>query len=143
MKAIGFLKKMEEGVIGQALEYGKFDKNMVDVPPSDVEKVLSYLKQGKMIFSMTYGMEDDKGRYVGPYAVYTDGEWIWPGYYSYYVGSKDVSAIPGDLFDKMGAHDFNVSPMTETEELQAKNFFWDLLIQNNPDLGKSIRRTSH
>ena len=136
MRMAGFIKDMEDGILGESIDYDSLNLDTVAIGHSAVDKVLDYLQKGKMVFAMPLALEDTDGSYIGPYTICTDGEWIWPGYYSYYIKTNKVGEIPKDLLDRMAGNNFIVPPVESMTEVEAKDHVLKLLIKNNPSFLK-------
>lgn len=88
MKFIGFLKQHTPEVLcakrlDEMLNMGKIDKDIFNI-------IVDYLDQGTMVFKFLLGLFDNDGEYIGPYIIYSDGEWVWPSYFRFYIEKYKV-----------------------------------------------------
>lgn len=95
MKAIGFLKIHDE--------FSLCSKRIEDVisdninNPLFVNKVVNYLNGGILVMKAMDIVRDSNGNTIGQYKIYSDGEWVWPSYYSYYLVRYPQLKIPDDF----------------------------------------------
>ena len=83
MKYIGFLKNHNdvEGAtfINQTL--GDVNNNI-----ETVNKIINYLNKGVLILGwMGYIVDSENNDLIAPDAYYSDGFWVWPSYFPYYI----------------------------------------------------------
>lgn len=89
MKFIGFLKQHSPEVLcakqlDEMLSEGEVDKEIFHI-------VIDYLDQGAMVFKFLLGLSDNDGEYIGSYIIYSDGEWVWPSYFKFYIEKYKIS----------------------------------------------------
>lgn len=88
MKLIGFWQEHDGDKILK--DYLCEPHNPPEVFPDakEVDMLVKYLDNGDSILSMTLGLRDgDKS--IGAYHIRSDGEWIWPSHFSYYLKNGD------------------------------------------------------
>ncbi len=80
---------------------------------------------------MTLAIQDEKGKYISPYIVHGDGEWLWPAYLSYYIESGNRVDLPAEFLQHVKKNNFEIPEITMSQEEEAKRFFMKLLPENN------------
>jgi hypothetical protein len=137
MKMAGFIRRLDDGIISKVVDYDRLNENAVTIEQPVMDNVLSYLAMGKMIFAITLALEDTDGSYIGPYALYTDGEWIWPEYYSYFIRTGQVTTMPKDFLDQMSVNHFAVPPVEPAKGKAAEAIFGNCCGKMIPSLTKN------
>lgn len=67
---------------------------------ADFDLLVEYLKNGECIMNLLLTYTDVfDGEYIGPYSIYTDGEFVWPSYFVFYL-EKYKNIYIDDLFLK-------------------------------------------
>lgn len=84
MKLTGFVQEHDDNIpsaipFRDMFEFKNWDKTLI-------AKVTDYLNNGAIVFGwMHYVRDFTTGELLCPHGYYTDGEWIWPGYYPLYL----------------------------------------------------------
>lgn len=82
MKLIGFLKEHHPYI-----EESNEVNESIFINDGDplYTKVISYLNKGNTLLYYMEIILDSRGNTVGPLSIQTDGYWIWPSYFQYYL----------------------------------------------------------
>jgi hypothetical protein len=80
MKYLGYISPYDYG--NEKLESYRTGK---EIDPDLLRDVLKYLKQGTLIWTWMESWFDDEGQFIGGATYYTDGEWVWPYYFVYFI----------------------------------------------------------
>jgi len=56
--------------------------------------IVNYLDRGIPVIHFISDIYDDNNERIGPNTIYTDGLWIWPSYYSFYLRKYPEMIIP-------------------------------------------------
>lgn len=83
MKLVGFIKELDNYDWASPLcnELGE-ESNAEEL----VNNIISYLEKGKLILGwMGYFVDLRTQDPIAPHAFLTDGVWVWPSYYLYYL----------------------------------------------------------
>jgi hypothetical protein len=111
---IGFIKEIESNIRSAI----KMDEMFVDSHFDDKERqlVINYLKDGQ-IFGGAMSCLRDKldGEPIGPLQYYTDGKYIWPEYYPFYLSKYKNYYIPGEFLDYLKKNNFEYRSLNEEE----------------------------
>jgi hypothetical protein len=132
MKTIGILERHEIRILGSAIDYSGLNYTFLPIHGTLMDGILKYLESGIYIYGMTLAIQDSDGKYISPYIVYSDGEWMWPAYFSYYIKSGNVKTIPTEFLVHIRQNNFEVPKISLAKEQEAKNYFMALLFQNIP-----------
>jgi len=96
MKVIGFLKNYNPEL--------HCSRNLFDLfAPAVAEEqkrsaAIEYLNNnGSRIVSFISNIYTDEGELIGPYIIYSDGIWIWPSYYSFYLNKYPQIYVPEEF----------------------------------------------
>jgi len=93
MKLLGFIKEYNE-----LKESNTLDELLNSGVPvvNDVEKILDYLSQGVLVLGwMGYFIDVKTKKPIAPDSYFTDGVWVWPAYFPYYL-----KIVPSMLIDQ-------------------------------------------
>jgi hypothetical protein len=83
MKLIGFIKQYNDIEEALSLDIVIYGKLIGDV---DQRAILEYLKKGHLLMAwMGYFVDIRTRELIAPDAYYTDGLWVWPTYFPYYL----------------------------------------------------------
>lgn len=116
---IGFQKKYDEKLASSNLNYEVKDRLSLLISESEKEKLILYLKGSNMVFSKTLALFDGVN-YIAPYMIFSDGEWIWPSYFSYYLGKDDL--ISKDFLFHIRERKYNVTVLTPEQKKEVTTF---------------------
>lgn len=118
MKIIGFLeihnpevkcsKNIEDLSIACDVNYSNLESNYL---------VESYLALGIPIIKMISPVYDIENNLIGSYTINTDGVWIWPSYYSYYLKKYPNIKVPNDFINHIK---LNNAKLIEVSPLELK-----------------------
>lgn len=86
-------------------------------------KLLTYLNHGVVVFSFMEISEDIEGNQIGPYEICTDGIWIWPSYFSYFLKKYPNYKIDKPFLDYVKLHDFKIRKLKQEEIQKIENYF--------------------
>ncbi|MBE9602259.1 hypothetical protein [Pedobacter sp. MC2016-24] len=106
MKYIGFITENTKIEGSDSFAY------MLSKPPNKDEdilkKVVKYLDEGVIIFGwMGYSYDFKTKQPIAPDAYYTDGVYVWPGYYSYYLNTYSQE-LDGDFVEYLRENKFKL-----------------------------------
>jgi hypothetical protein len=83
MKYIGFIKEHDK--ISESVSYNEILASR-DNDKDIIKKIIDYLDNGEIIFGwMGYYNDLDNNTPIEPHSYHTDGIWVWPSYFSYYL----------------------------------------------------------
>ena len=105
MKHIGFIKEHDQGITN-AIPFGKVI-NSSNPPNDNIKKVISYLNKGIFLAGATgsfYNIHTKEP--IIDIEYFTDGEWIWPAYFSYYLKKYPNFPIDQDFINYLSDKNF-------------------------------------
>ena len=98
MKYIGFIK--EHNLINEAVPLNDLIKSDLLNHSDLIHKCIEYLNSGVLVFGwMGYFMDLETNKPIAPDSYYTDGIWIWPAYFSYYLIKYPNYPIDSDFIE--------------------------------------------
>lgn len=122
LKPIGFYSDTDIGETGQpTLEdsRGKFS--------GPVDKVVSYLRNAHPIMVSGSGVYDDLAPdkpLIGGLSIHTDGVWVWPSSYPYYVGTYRAE-VPAQLLELASSREWAPPTFPDNADLDERMPFGD------------------
>lgn len=140
MNVIGILKEFDPEIkCAKALEeltYAPTDERTYN------EQFISYLKQGVRLFKLLTSDDDADGTPIGQRMYLTDGEWIWPSYYVYYLQKYPNIIIPTVFLDHVNVKK-SVPAISIENKLYAEYITALLLGIRIPENLDSVKRIKH
>jgi hypothetical protein len=103
---------------------------------------ISYLKQGVPVIKLLTSDDDADGTPIGQRKYLTDGEWIWPSYYVYYLEKYPNIIVPKIFLDHVNAKK-NVSAISYEDRLYAEYMALILLKVRIPKGLESLKKIQH
>lgn len=106
MKLVGFIK--EHNCIKEAVAFEELVINGA-MPSINSEKIVNYLNSGTLLLAwMGYFVDKKTKKLIGPDSYYTDGIWIWPSYFSYYLEMHPSMKIDPDFLSYVENKNFKL-----------------------------------
>ena len=76
---------------------------------SDIEKIVKYLNNGVLLLAwMGYFIDEKTNKLIAPDSYLTDGIWIWPAYYPYYLQKYPSMRIDTDFLAHLENRNFEL-----------------------------------
>ena len=120
MKLIGFIKEYNNVKNAVSLENALFVQN--DSFQKNKEKVIEYLKQGELLLAwMGYFFDYHTREPIAPDSYFTDGVWVWPSYFPYYLEKYPNMYVDDSFLDYLISKDFNFK--LNKEFIKNKNIY--------------------
>ena len=112
MKLVGFIKEHDH-----KLGYSFNDVMQKSLKEYDTEAIINYLDKGVLIFGwMGYFNDLEIDEPVAPHAYFTDGIWVWPSYFSYYLGKYKSITFDDEFLHYLEDKNFEFQKDTDIEE---------------------------
>jgi hypothetical protein len=121
MQTIGFIEEKDSKIIREEFILDKTRSANLQIEGLEKKKIIEYLEHSNSIFAITLGLFDG-ATYIGPYMILTDGIWIWPSHFSYYLLKNDFLNINSDFYFYLKNKKFKSSKLSENEIKKAKFF---------------------
>ncbi len=135
MKIAGFSALHDRTIIEEEYCCTDGDTFVNTLTSEEILRIVNYLQSGTMVFSMTLALFD-KENYIGPYCIYTDGEWLWPSHLAYYLGRGKLVNLSIDFRDHVLGRQALVAQVS-TEARQQTSIFVE---QHLLKLGEKTKR---
>lgn len=85
MKMIGFIKQHDDIEGAEDFQYLK-NTMPIQLSENELKLIRLYFENCNLIFSwMGYYSDLDTGELIAPQSYFSDGKWIWPAYFPYYL----------------------------------------------------------
>lgn len=126
MQVIGF-RQLEDYTKDSI--YSQQERSRIDLSIDDVKRVVSYLEEGAYVIGFLEAVVDGDV-VVGGYSILTDGEWMWPSHFSYFLNKKATHEGTENIIDKafwehVVSNNF-IIPVLDSESMEdAHGFFWN------------------
>lgn len=95
------------------------DRTSCFLTKEEHQLLIQYLEKSDMIFSKTLAIFDGT-KYIGPYMIFSDGEWIWPSYYPYNLIKEDF--IDSDFLSHVKQKSFIITHLTDEQKKELTIF---------------------
>jgi len=139
MKTIGFTKSQDKDLIYAEFLDQEKDVESLSISQLERRKIADYLTGSEAFFSITLAVFD-QDHYIGPYALHSDGEWIWPTHFSYYLEKLDFSQLTSDFLDHLRNCNFQVARLSEQQRRDIELFMYTSLLVSDEKQRNSIKR---
>ena len=116
---IGFKKEYEKVLINSNYIYEKNNNSFSFVTDEEMGMVIQFLEESDMIFSKTLAVFDGEN-YIGPYMIFSDGEWIWPSYFLYYLAKQ--KRVNSDFLFHVRQKEYTITRLTDEQRNKATSF---------------------
>jgi hypothetical protein len=136
MKTIGFIKEHDSGTIKEEYLDKPSDFDFSFITEREKKKITNYLNNAETIWAFLRALSDGDN-YIGPYTFLSDGEWIWPSHFAYYLNKFDFSSMTDDFLNHIRAKEYKVSPLT-LDQKRLVELFLGLKVCN---LGEKVRES--
>lgn len=137
MKPIGFLKEHDLG-LSELKSVEQLLNPKISNNASMFGKLINYLETGVTVWPLLVWLYDKDGTSIGPCSLKTDGRWIWPSYFVYYLKKHPNMEISLDFLDDVAENDFEVPDLSKKELLEAERYLVDLFKIKIPKSFKKI-----
>lgn len=121
MKTIGFTNKRDEVIIRNKYLDMPLLLNGNTLDEVEKKNVIKYLNGHESVFSITWALFDGE-KYIGPYMIFTDGEWLWPSHFSYYLFKNNFHHFNEDFLNHLRTKKFEINSLTEIKKKEATVF---------------------
>jgi len=106
MKLVGFIK--EHNYIKEAVGLNELISSGSE-SYANIEKVIRYLDSGTLLLAwMGYFIDGKTKKLIATDSYFTDGIWIWPSYFPYYLGMYPSLKIDPDFLIHMENQKFEL-----------------------------------
>ncbi len=85
MKIIGLLEEHDSDSFCTRTLNERLSGSTSIVSVKEKQMLINYLNRGVPVMKLLSFLIDVDGEHIGPHVLYTDGIWLWPGYYSFYI----------------------------------------------------------
>lgn len=85
---VGFNKEFNEKVFDQ----NTYSEELKRTKPKKRERIINYLEKGEVVIAWMGYFIDKEGKLISPDCYYTDGNYIWPSYFTSFI--KDNCNFP-------------------------------------------------
>ncbi|WP_163408521.1 hypothetical protein [Flavobacterium ajazii] len=116
MKLIGFIKEHDN--ITEATEYKSIFGNKIN-NDEIIHKIINYLNNGIYILGWMNTIRSlDNDELIAPNCYLTDGSFVWPAYYSYYLKKHSNYKIDTNFLEHLEKINFDFSSIKVSDELK-------------------------
>lgn len=124
MKPIGFLKEHDLG-LSELKSVEQLLNPDISYDAIIFDKLLNYLENSITVWPLLVWLYDKDGTSIGPCGLQTDGTWIWPSYFAYYLKKHPNMEIPIDFLEDIAKNDYDVPNLSKKELLEAERYLVD------------------
>lgn len=125
MKFTGFRQAVDDGVLSD-LVYKDLGEAEIQLDAIEIQSVVSYLENGTPAFGFTLTLMDGD-KIIGGYEFRTDGEWVWPSYFEYFLQKDEVKLMSKPFWEKIRLSNGKCPKIDETIFNMARREVLDLI----------------
>jgi hypothetical protein len=105
MKFIGFLNVHDSMIeCSKEIDDFSFSSKSYTKKTEDVAITLAYLEHGTVLLKLISPLYDIDDEYIGSNIIYTDGVWVWPSYFSFYLKKYPCVKIHKEFINHIQIH---------------------------------------
>jgi len=117
LKYIGFIKEHGDNMAA-SLAFEDIKKSVCQNDLQLLPEILYYLGHGAMVIAwMSYTFDLETNHPIGGNSVHTDGVWVWPFYFPYYLDKFPKYPLDQEFVDHLRQQNFK-RKLINKEELQ-------------------------
>jgi hypothetical protein len=120
LQRVGFLKELNNNNV--LVDRAK-DLTGKPIDFSLKAQIIDYLDSGRGVMTYMSIAMDEAGNLIKPYKILTDGEWIWPSYFSYFLEKYPDLNIDAGFFEHMRRNNYRIKPLSAAELLEITNYY--------------------
>ncbi|MEN2399117.1 hypothetical protein GKZ90_0004980 [Flavobacterium sp. MC2016-06] len=118
MKFVGFIKEYNN--ITEAQEYKKFLNNAQN-NKEIVSKITAYLNNGTVVLAWMNTLKSlDNDELIAPNCYCTDGSFVWPAYFAYYLKKYPNYKIDDDFLEHLEKNNFDSKKIKVSDKLKSE-----------------------
>lgn len=121
MKLIGLRKEIDKTLENYRYENSPGLKIISEISEEEKKLLLNYLNNGKVVFTKTLAVCDGD-HYINPYMLHSDGEWIWPSYFSFYLSKEDFANLDKVFLASLRTKEFKIVSLSEEQIREVTTF---------------------
>ncbi|GAA0891743.1 hypothetical protein GCM10009122_14220 [Fulvivirga kasyanovii] len=122
MKFVGFIKEEDKNIQGAKPFFEMF--NGMDLDENSRKRIIEYLTNGHVISAtMTFVRDLKDGEGIGGLTYHSDGKFIWPIYYVFYLSKYSNFKLDKDFVDYAKSQDYVMKNIGKQELMEIENFF--------------------
>ena len=129
MQAIGFFEKHDTPI--KADKYDDLSGVLLNNLSNDEKELLAYYLKNCTILMAFIREIFDGNIYIAPYIIYSDGEWIWPSHYFYYL-NKGAMLLNTDFLNYLRSIHFQSKKLLPSEKLEVDKYIAFEMLRNMP-----------
>jgi len=121
MVLVGFIKEIDLNIANAKSMEDMFlpDPNPVD----DRAQIIAYLSKGLFLVGVMSRINDNDGQPIGSLDYFTDGEFIWPIYYKYYMEKYGNFYIDDELLAKARKNGCKITDVDKNTMQELEKYF--------------------
>lgn len=118
MKYFGFIR--EHNFIKEAVPFKVLRDSNIDFDdPETFDKVIEYLYNGQLVIAFMGRFQDIETKEYADFDSYlTDGEWVWPSYYPYYIKNHKTLFIEPEFYQHIIDNNFKRKDVTKSKIIE-------------------------
>lgn len=114
MKFTGFIKEYDINIRNGRKLSEIFDETFV-LDEVLKKKIVSYLETGNFVSGIMAFLYDINEKPMGNQDYFTDGTYIWPSYFKYYLTNYDNFIVDQDFINHLLKKDFRIEKLSNRE----------------------------
>jgi hypothetical protein len=125
MKYIGFIKRFDPERPGSKDLADMFIEQKIDEGLR--ASIIDYLSSGNFLFGWMSFLREEDGTPIGNNDFYTDGCYVWPLYYIYYLNKYTSLEIDERFIDHVQKNNFIIPQLSKDELTNLENEYFNFL----------------
>lgn len=122
MKKLGFIKEYDNFDFAKSIE--QVLNEGIDIDIETQIKVIEYLKNGHIVIAwMEYFVNLEDNMPIAPLMYLTDGEWIWPSYFTYILEKYNHKRVNAHFLSHIVNRNYKIKDIEKNELLKIETDF--------------------
>ncbi len=121
MQFVGFLKEQDPNIHGARSIEQMFQSSHIN--NDERSKIINYLESGVFLCGAMSYIYDDQDKPIGNLDYFTDGEFIWPVYFPYYLKKYDTFYIDKNFTESIKKRNYQIKSINAQELVEIENAF--------------------
>ena len=118
---IGFIKAYDTNICTAKSLSEMLMPHKVEIESKD--SIINYLSSGIFLCGAMSYIYDEENNPIGDLNYYTDGVFIWPSYYLYYMRKYDNLEINKDFIEHARRNNFVINGLSKKQLVDLENLF--------------------
>lgn len=125
---VGFDKEFNEKVFEQTT----YSEELKRTIPKKRERIINYLEKGEIVIAWMGYFIDKEEKLISPDCYYTDGNYIWPSYFTSFIKDDYNYSIDENFIDYLESVNYSFPKVDSSKLIYIRDNFSKVLVSTPP-----------